>query len=127
MVPPRPRRVPAGPTEGSDTGSARKGGNRPGELELESDTEICPRTLRTLAEQQQLPELLASLGFVLKRPKKHFLKADEAKREAFVTAYAALLIDARQLGAKIFFADEAHFRADADLKGNGYSKESRRW
>ncbi len=51
---PRPRRVPASPTEGSDTGSARKGRNRPGELELESDTEICPRTLRTLAEQQQL-------------------------------------------------------------------------
>ena len=60
---------------------------------------------------------LHRLGFVLKRPKKHFLKADEAKREAFVAAYAALLIEARQVGAKIFFADEAHFRADADLRG----------
>ncbi len=59
---------------------------------------------------------LHRLGFVLKRPKKHFLKADEAKREAFVATYAALLIEARQLGAKIFFADEAHFRADADLR-----------
>ncbi len=60
---------------------------------------------------------LHRLGFVLKRPKKHFLKADEAKREAFVAAYAALLIEARQAGAKIFFVDEAHFRADADLRG----------
>ena len=61
--PPRPRRRPAGPTEGCGAGAARKGRNRPGELELESGTEICPRTLRTLAEQQQLPELLASVGF----------------------------------------------------------------
>ena len=60
---------------------------------------------------------LHRLGFVLKRPKKHFLKADDAKREAFVATYAALLIEARQLGTKVFFADEAHFRADADLRG----------
>ena len=60
---------------------------------------------------------LHRLGFVLKRPKKHFLKADDAKREAFVATYAGLLIEARQLGMKVFFADEAHFRADADLRG----------
>ena len=60
---------------------------------------------------------LHRLGFVLKRPKKHFLKLDEAKREAFVAAYAALLAEAQQVGAKVFFADEAHFRADADLRG----------
>jgi transposase len=34
-----------------------------------------------------------------------------------VEAYAALLAEARAAGAKIFFADEAHFRADADLHG----------
>ena len=64
---------------------------------------------------------LHRLGFVLKRPKKRLLKADEAKREAFreafVVAYAALLAEAQQTEAKIFFADEAHFRADADLRG----------
>ncbi len=60
---------------------------------------------------------LHRLSSVLKRSKKHFLKADDAKREAFVAAYAALLIEARQAGARIFFADEAHFRADADLRG----------
>ena len=60
---------------------------------------------------------LHRLGFVLKRPKKHFLKADTDQREAFLVEYADLLIEAQQMGAKIFFADEAHFRADADLRG----------
>lgn len=58
---------------------------------------------------------LHRLGFVLKRPKKRLLKAKADKREAFVTFYAAL--QAQASGAKIFFADEAHFRADADLRG----------
>ena len=33
---------------------------------------------------------LHRLGFVLKRPKERLLKADEAKREAFVAEYAIL-------------------------------------
>jgi transposase len=60
---------------------------------------------------------LHRLGFVYKRPKKRLLKADEAQRAAFVEAYAALLVEAQATGAKIFFVDEAHFRADADLHG----------
>ena len=60
---------------------------------------------------------LHRLGFVCTRPKKRLLKADEAKRAAFVAEYAALLAEARATGAKIFFADEAHFRADGDLAG----------
>lgn len=60
---------------------------------------------------------LHRLGFVYKRPKKRLLKADEAKRTIFVQEYAALLAEAQATGAKIFFADEAHFRADADLHG----------
>ena len=60
---------------------------------------------------------LHRLGFVLKRPKKRLLKADPARREAFVAEYAALTAAARRTGAKIFFADEAHFQADADLRG----------
>ena len=60
---------------------------------------------------------LHRLGFVLKRPKKRLLKADEAKREAFVAEYAALWEEVQRSGAKIFFADEAHFRADAELRG----------
>ena len=70
---------------------------------------------------------LHRLGVVLKRPKKRSVKADEAKREAFVAEYAALWEEAHQSGAKIFFADEAHFRADADLRGKWVLKGVQPW
>ena len=60
---------------------------------------------------------LHRLGFTFKRPKKRLLKADEAKREAFVAEYAALKEEAGRNEARIFFADEAHFPADAELRG----------
>ena len=60
---------------------------------------------------------LHRLGFVLKRPRKRLLKADPARREAFVGEYAALRVAAARTGTRIFFADEAHFQADADLRG----------
>jgi len=60
---------------------------------------------------------LHRLGFVRKRPKKRLLKANQSQREAFVSEYVALLTEAEQVGAKVFFADEAHFRADGDLRG----------
>src|SRR5580765_917909 len=60
---------------------------------------------------------LQRLGFVYKRPKKRLLKADAARRAAFVREYALLLAVAAQTGARIFFVDEAHFYADADLRG----------
>ena len=60
---------------------------------------------------------LHRLGFALRRPKKRLLKADAAKREAFVAEYAALWDEVSLSGDKIFFADEAHFRADAELRG----------
>ena len=62
-------------------------------------------------------QALHRLGFSLKRPKKRLLKADAEKREAFVAEYAALMDESGQTGAKVFFADEAHFRADAELRG----------
>ena len=60
---------------------------------------------------------LHRLGFAFKRPKKRLVKADETKREPFVAEYAALREEAQRTGARIFFADEAHFRADAGLRG----------
>jgi transposase len=60
---------------------------------------------------------LHRLGFVWKRPKKRLTKADAAQRAAFVREYLALVAEAEQTGAKIFFVDEAHFRADGDLRG----------
>ena len=60
---------------------------------------------------------LHRLGFVVRRPKKRLLKADEAQRDAFVREYAILRVVAQLTKAKIFFVDEAHFYADADLRG----------
>ena len=62
-------------------------------------------------------DYLHRLGFAFKRPKKRLLKADAEKREAFVAEYAALREEAQRTEARIFFADEAHFRADAELRG----------
>ena len=60
---------------------------------------------------------LHRLGVAFRRPKKRLLKADAAKREAFVAEYAILREVAQRTEARIFFADEAHFRADAELRG----------
>ena len=60
---------------------------------------------------------LHRLGFAFKRPKKRLVKANESKREAFVTEYAALWDESERTGEKVFFVDEAHFRADAELRG----------
>ena len=70
---------------------------------------------------------LRRLGFSFKRPKKRLLKADVEKREVFVAEYAALSDEARWSGAKIFFADEAHFRADAELRGKWVLRGERPW
>lgn len=59
---------------------------------------------------------LKRLGFVLKRPKKRLVKADPQKREAFVAEYVTLCAEAQIRGAKIYFVDEAHFRADVELR-----------
>lgn len=58
---------------------------------------------------------LHRLGFVVKRPKKRLTKADPEKRAAFVQDYVILREEARRLGARIFFVDEAHFWADVQL------------
>ncbi|MHB0878931.1 MAG: IS630 family transposase [Anaerolineae bacterium] len=83
------------------------------------------KVVREFVRQRFGRELAASsclnylhrLGFVLKRPKKRLLKADADKRAQFVALYATLRAEAERIGAKIFFVDEAHLRADADLRG----------
>ena len=60
---------------------------------------------------------LHRLGFAFKRPKKRLVKGNESRREAFVAEYAALWEEAQRTETRIFFADEAHFRADAELRG----------
>ncbi len=77
---------------------------------------IAGRTGRRLSRSACL-RYLHRLGFVRKRPKKRLLKADAEKRAAFVDGYVQLLAEAKATGARIWFVDEAHFRADADLRG----------
>jgi len=60
---------------------------------------------------------LHRLGCVVRRPTKRLLKADEAKREVFVGQSAARRTEAETTGATHVFVDEAHFSADADLRG----------
>ena len=60
---------------------------------------------------------LHRLGFAFKRPKKRLLKANEAKREAFVAEYAALREEAKRSGGKIFFADEAPLPCGCGIAG----------
>ena len=86
---------------------------------------VCLGTVRPQPEPQQSLELppsprgqaLHRLGFSYQRPKKRLLKANESKRKAFVAEYAALGVEAQLTGAKVFFVDEAHFWADAELRG----------
>ena len=79
--------------------------------------EFVERQFQETLGRSSCVDYLHRLGFVLKRPKKRLLKADAAQRKAFVAVYRALREEAKQSGAKIFFVDEAHFRADADLRG----------
>jgi DDE superfamily endonuclease/Winged helix-turn helix len=60
---------------------------------------------------------LRRLGCVLKRPKQRLLQADPVRRVEFVRESALRWATAQANGAKIFFADEAHFYADADPRG----------
>ena len=56
---------------------------------------------------------LHRLGFVLKRPKKRLLKAKDEERKAFRPPVPPNPRGGpKRVGAKIFFVDEAHFRAD---------------
>ncbi len=63
-----------------------------------------------------MPELSAPAGICREAAKKRLCKAKAEKRVAFVEEYAALRLEAQARGAKIFFVDEAHFRAAVDLR-----------
>jgi transposase len=78
---------------------------------------FCTRRFGVTLCRSSCLNYLRRLGFVVRRPKKRLLKADAAKRAAFVREYAALRVVASLTGATILFADEAHFYADADLRG----------
>ena len=84
---------------------------------MEGGASVYLGTVRRQLEPEQLPQLSAPLGIRPEAPQETSVKADEAKRGAFVAEYAALMEEARQSNAKTFSADEAHFRADAESRG----------
>ena len=57
---------------------------------------------------------LHRLGFAFKRPKKRLLKADQDGSHSWRSTPPC---EAQRTEARIFFADEAHFRADAEQVG----------
>jgi transposase len=97
--------------------SPRAAGIEAGDWNWKVVRRFCRRRFGVTLCRSSCLNYLHRLGFVVRRPKKRLLKADEAKREAFVREYRALRVVAALTGAKLFFVDEAHFYADADLRG----------
>ena len=54
------------------------------------------------------------LRLVWKRPKRLLLKAAAAQRAAFVEQYRQAVAAMERRSGRLFFVDEAHFRADGD-------------
>ena len=63
---------------------------------------------------------LHRLGFALRRPKKRLLKADTAKREAFVAEYAALWHEAYRSGTRYSLPTRPTFVPTPNCGANGY-------
>ncbi len=120
VVPPRVGRGATRGVEGSGTGLAVGGGHQRVELDWKVVRQyVADHFGLTLSRSPPQADLnyLHRLGFVLKRPRKRLVKADPGRRATFVGEYATLTATAPRTGTKIFFADEAHFQADADLRG----------
>ena len=113
--PPTLARGAAGGVERGGATTARYIGHRTGQLV--PSTGSGRRRLGVGLSRSSCLNYLHRLGFTFKRPKKRLVKMNEAKRETFVAEYAAQKEDAQRTGAKVFFADEAHFRADTELRG----------
>ena len=103
--------------EGGGAGVAVAGGHQPVQLELEGFAALVRDRFGLTLSRSNCLNYLHRLGFVLKRPRKRLVKADPVRREAFVAEYSVLAASAGRTSAKVFFADKAHFQADADLRG----------
>ncbi len=111
-----------GPTEQADLKAAIQAPPREAGIDLADWNwkvvrEFIRRRFGLILSRSSCLNYLHRLGFVLKRPKKRLLKADATRRDVFVREYALLRAAAEASGAKVFFVDEAHFYADADLRG----------
>ena len=117
MVPPRPRTGTAGGAEGAVQEFPEQAGIELANWNWKVLHQFLSERFGISLSRSSCLNYLHRLGFAFKRPKKRLVKADAEKREAFVAEYADLMEEACQSNAKTFFADESHFRADAELRG----------
>ena len=88
-----------------------------GQLVLEGSAAVCLRTVWHQPVPQQLPELASPAGVCLQAPQEAAAQGGRSQTGGLRGEYAALWEEAQRTEARIFFADEAHFRADAELRG----------
>ena len=111
---PPPSRGAAVEVEGGGAGTACHGRYRTRQLELEGGSSVCLGAVRHRPEPQWLPELPAPSGVCLQAPEE---VPSRLMGPSGRLSWRSRTEEARRSGAKIFFADEAHFRADAELRG----------
>ena len=107
-----------GRAEGGGAGDAGGGRHRPGELELEGGAPVRRGALRGPPRPQRLHALPAPAGLRLQAPEEAAAQGRRGQAGGLrggVRRPAGWRRGRR--GAKIFFVDEAHFCADADLRG----------
>ena len=126
-VPPRPQPGATSRVEGGGPGSAWSSGHRLANRNWKVVRTFIQRRFDRCLCRSRCLNYLHRLGFVLKRPEQRLLKADAEKRDGFVAAYAALRIEARAVGARILFVDEAHFRADVELRARWVLRGEPAW
>ena len=114
---PRPWRDAADGVEGSGPRTARQVGHRPGQLELDGGAAVSLGTMGRQPEPQQLPELPAPAGVCLQAPQEAAGQGGRGQTGGLRGGVRRPVGRGGGTGAKIFFADEAHFRADARLRG----------
>ena len=110
VSPPRPRRGAAGGVEGGGQESPAEPGIELANWIWKAVRQFVLEHFGISLSRSSCLNYLHRLGFAFKRPKKRLIKVDAAKRESFVAEYAVRWDEAHRSGARIFFADEAHFR-----------------
>ena len=116
---PRPWRDAAGGVEGSGPRTARHGGHRPGQLELEVGAAVSLGTMRRQPVPQQLPELPAPDGVCLQAPQEAAGQGGRSQTGGFRGGVRRPVGGSPRTGAKTFFADEAHFRQVLNCGASG--------
>ena len=86
-------------------------------VQLEGGPPVCAAPLRVGAEPEWLSELPAPLGICAETAQETFAQGRTQCGGKPLWRSIALKAATRRTGAKLFFADEARFPADGDLRG----------